>query len=95
MVNTLKIPPFLMESGRIDNWINFIVFIMDHELDQNDLRLKPTTKTDEIEQLDKNDYWKLKGICAKVSVKLYSKFKDDYNIISRKISGKKKDNTVG
>ena len=33
MVNTLKIPPFLMESGRIDNWINFIVFIMDHELD--------------------------------------------------------------
>jgi hypothetical protein len=50
---------------------------------------------DEIEALEKTEYWKLKGICAKISVKLYSKFKDDYTTISRKITGRKKDNNVG
>lgn len=33
MINTLKIPRFLMEQGKIDNWVNFVVFILEHELD--------------------------------------------------------------
>jgi hypothetical protein len=31
----------------------------------------------EIEQLDGHDWWKLKAICSKISIKLITKFKDD------------------
>jgi hypothetical protein len=40
MVNTIRIPPFLIEPGKIDNWVNFIVFFMEHGLDSNDPRVK-------------------------------------------------------
>ena len=42
MVNTIKIPPFLVEAGRIDNWINFIVFIMEHDLATSDPLIQMT-----------------------------------------------------
>jgi hypothetical protein len=39
--------------------------------------------------LDQHEWWLLKGICAKISVKLYTKFKDDYMFSTIRATDKK------
>jgi len=73
MLNTLKLLPFLIEPGRLSNWIEFVVAILDSQQDPSSHLVQPTDDMSTIEQLDKSDWWKLKGICAKISVKLYQK----------------------
>ena len=73
MCNTLKLLPFLIEPGRLDNWIEFVVAILDNQLNDDDRLIRQTEVMDEIDQLDKSDYWNLKAICSKISLKLYHK----------------------
>lgn len=73
MCNTLSLLPHLIEPGSIDNWIEFVVQVLDHQLPEGDKLITPTQEMNDIESLDKNDYWMLKGICSKISVKLYQK----------------------
>ena len=69
MCNTIKLLPFLIEAGRLDNWIEFLVAILDNPPDASYCTM--TEDLNQIEQLDKTDYWTLKSICCKISVKLY------------------------
>ena len=71
MCNTLKLLPFLIEEGRLNNWIEFLVSILDNSPDPS--LCQQTDDLNAIENLDKNDYWVLKGICCKISVKMYQK----------------------
>lgn len=71
MCNTLKLLPFLVEKGRIETWVNFLVAMLEYEAPAGSELVAQTTDMDKIEQLDQSDFWKLKGICAKISVKLY------------------------
>ena len=73
MCNTLNLLPHLIEPDRIDNWIEFVVQVLDHQLPEGDKLIEPTLDMNLIDSLDKSDYWTLKGICSKISVKLYQK----------------------
>lgn len=73
MCNTLRLLPFLIEPGRLDNWIEFVVAILENQPAEGDQLVQLTTDMATIDQLDKSDYWNLKGICSKISVKLYQK----------------------
>lgn len=63
MCNTMRLLPFLIEEGRLDNWITFLVSILDHQHADDSNLIHATDDMDTIHQLDKTDYWKLKAIC--------------------------------
>ena len=73
MSNTMKLLPFLAEPGKLCNWIEFITAVLDSQQDKTSHLVQPTDDLQTIENLDKHEWWKLKGICAKISLKLYSK----------------------
>jgi len=73
MTNTLKLLPFLIEPDHLNNWLEFVVAILDSQQDAQSTLVQPTDDMSQIEALDKTDWWKLKGICCKISVKLYQK----------------------
>ncbi len=43
-----------------------------------------TTSKAEIEQKDKSEWWKLKGICCKISLKLQQRLGNDFRVLSTK-----------
>jgi hypothetical protein len=73
MCNTMKLQPDLVVPGALKNWIDIFVSILDSDQDASSGLIQPTDKADQIEVLDKHDWWKLKGICSKISLKLYQK----------------------
>lgn len=72
MCNTLSLLPFLTDQGKLDNWIEFVVHTLNQQSPDASLT-QATNDMNEIDQIDKSDYWQLKGICSKISVKLYQK----------------------
>ena len=71
-LNQPKIQPCLLQQGCLAAWINVICGIL--EAPQNDASLiQKTDDPDTIEKLDHHDWWQLKGICCKISLKLYNK----------------------
>ena len=73
MCNTMKLQPDLVVPGALKTWIDIFVSILDSDQDASSGLIQPTDKADQIEVLDKHDWWKLKGICSKISLKLYQK----------------------
>ena len=73
MCNALQLLPFLMEPGRLGNWVEFVVAILDSQQDNSSQLVQLTDDMHLIEQLDKSEWWKLKAICSKISLKLYQK----------------------
>lgn len=73
MCNTMKLQPDLVRPGALQVWIDIFVSILESDQDAASPLVQPTDKADQIEILDKQDWWKLKGICSKISLKLYSK----------------------
>lgn len=71
MTNHLKLQPLLMVNGRLGVWINYFVTILDTQQDANSELVAQTGSEKQIDMLDKTDWWKLKGICSKISVKLF------------------------
>lgn len=79
MSNYMKILPCLVQPGRLATWINFFVSILDSQQDATSSLVCQTTSAAEIDQLDKQEWWKLKAICSKISVKLFQKCNDKKN----------------
>lgn len=73
MCNTMKLQPDLLLPGALKTWIDIFVSILDSEIGPESGLTQLTDKADQIEILDSQDWWKLKGICSKISLKLYQK----------------------
>lgn len=70
--NQLQVCPFLMEDHNMDPWIQFFKTILDMPTPA-DLR-DPTFETEEIQRRDKNIFWKIKGICSKLTYRTMVKY---------------------
>ena len=70
--NQLQIAPFLMESGTIDPWMMFFKSLLDLPvrggLDQF------SENMEEIAARDKSIQWKIKGMVAKITYRLFNKY---------------------
>ena len=73
MTNYMKMLPFLVQPGKLGVWVNFFTAILDSPQDDSSSLVQQTTSAAQIDQLDKQEWWKLKAICSKISVKLYQK----------------------
>ena len=73
MSNYMKVLPFLVQPGKLEIWVNYFASILDSQQDASSSLVAQTTSADEIDQLDKQEWWKLKAICSKISVKLFAK----------------------
>lgn len=74
LMNYSTIAPNLFEPGKIRPWIEFIVQILDAQQGADSELSKWTDDKDQIQKLDKDSWWQLKGVCAKNSLKLYQKY---------------------
>jgi hypothetical protein len=73
MCNTMKLLPDLIMPGALQQWMDIFVQILDIDQDPSSTLVQLTDKSEMIEALDKQDWWKLKGICSKISLKLFNK----------------------
>lgn len=70
--NQLQMCPYLMEAGHLDPWVQFFKAILDMECPA-----ELATKTDdatEIDRREKHIFWKLKGITAKLTYRIFVKY---------------------
>ena len=65
-----------MKEGALDEWIQFFKRILDLN-DPSNVLEGETENTDEIERRDKTIYWKIKGLIAKITFKLFIKYGDN------------------
>ncbi|CDW76775.1 UNKNOWN [Stylonychia lemnae] len=70
--NQLYLCPFMAEGSNIDPWIQLFKTLMDRPLPAE--LESPTEELEVIEEREKNLQWKLKGIAAKTTYRLFSKF---------------------
>jgi hypothetical protein len=72
--NQMKMSPYLMQANNLDPWIMFFKTILDMECPES---LKtPTESTVEIQARDKSIFWKIKGITAKITYRVFVKYGD-------------------
>jgi len=71
--NSMRLLPFLAESGKLNPWIEFITTVLSSGQEAGSSLIALTDDTATIEQLDDNEWWKLKGVCAKIALKLFQK----------------------
>lgn len=58
-----------MQQGKLASWVQFFKGILDCSLGEN---LETATESAQmIEQLDRSPLWKLKGIVAQITLKLF------------------------
>jgi hypothetical protein len=72
--NQLQMCPYLMEGDNLDPWIMFLKTIMDMPC-PDDL-CAPTSDTAETVARDKSIFWKIKGIAAKITYRVFVKYGD-------------------
>lgn len=72
--NQLRLNPFFMQNSgaNLDPWIMFFKTVLDKPV-QPELE-SAIEDMDEIEKRDKHIIWKAKGVAAKVTYRLYSKY---------------------
>jgi len=70
--NQLQISPYLMEGDNLDPWVMFFKTILDMECPA-DLSVN-TDDQDEICRRDKSIFWKIKGITAKITYRIFVKY---------------------
>jgi importin-7 len=70
--NQLQMCPYLMEAGHLDPWVQFFKAILDMECPP-DLSAQ-TDDAIEINRREKHIFWKLKGITAKLSYRIFVKY---------------------
>ena len=64
--------PYLMEQGNLDPWVQFFKAILDMD---TPAEIKPQVDdVDEINKREKNIFWKLKGITAKLTYRIFVKY---------------------
>ena len=68
----LQINPYFLENpARIGPWVAFFLGILGTS--GGDALESPTESSGQIEELDKNEFWRLKGVVAHATHKLLSK----------------------
>ena len=72
--NHLQMTPFLMQENNLDPWIQFFKTILDMECPAN--LSAPTQDTIEIQKRDKDIFWKIKGLTAKITYRIFTKYAD-------------------
>lgn len=60
-----------MQPGKTNSWVQFFKGILDISL--GDQYETPTEDSAQVEMLDKSEFWKLKGIVAQITLKLFQK----------------------
>lgn len=70
--NQLKIAPFLIENGALNPWMLFFKQLLDQPI--QDHFESVTENSDEIHKRDKSIQWKIKGLAAKITYRLFSKY---------------------
>jgi hypothetical protein len=70
--NQLYMCPFLTENNAIDPWIQFFKTLLDKPLPQELEAF--VEEMNEIEMRDKHILWKIKGVAAKMTYRIFSKF---------------------
>ena len=73
MCNAVRLLPFLVEPGKLNNWIEIFAAVLDSQQDPSSHLVQLTDDMNALAELNNHDWWKLKGICARISVKLYGK----------------------
>lgn len=58
-----------MQAGKSSSWVTFFKGVLDTSMGEQYETL--TENTEQIEQLDKTECWKLKGIVAQITLKLF------------------------
>ena len=69
----VKLLPFLVEPGKLNNWIEIFAAVLDSQQDPSSHLVQLTDDMSTLAELNNHEWWKLKGICARISVKLYGK----------------------
>lgn len=70
--NQLQVSPFLMEDQHMDPWVQFFKTILDMPAPEE---LKTATdNNEEINSRNKNIFWKIKGICSKLTYRMMVKY---------------------
>jgi hypothetical protein len=70
--NQLQMCPYLMEGDNLDPWVMFFKTILDMECPME--LCSPTDNVDEIQRRDKSIFWKIKGITAKITYRIFVKY---------------------
>jgi importin-7 len=70
--NQLQMSPYLMEGNNLQPWIQFLKTIMDMPCPPE--LSAPATLTEEIVKRDKSIFWKIKGIAAKITYRIFVKY---------------------
>jgi hypothetical protein len=70
--NQLVIAPFLTAEGALDPWLTFFKTLMDMPLSTELTSF--IEDTDLIQARDKCIHWKIKGVAAKITYRLFSKY---------------------
>ena len=70
--NQLQVCPYLMEDDNLDPWMMLFKTILDMNCPQE--LVSPTTITQEIIAKDKHIIWKIKGIAAKITYRIFIKY---------------------
>lgn len=70
--NQLQLSPYLMVDNNLDPWIHFFKTILDMPCPKD--LAEPTLDTNEIQRRDKSIFWKIKGIAAKITYRLFIKY---------------------
>jgi hypothetical protein len=68
--------PFLGEPGKLDSWVGFISSVLTSSPGEGSHLTQNTASQQVIEQLDGEEWWKLKAACAKTALKLFQNFHD-------------------
>lgn len=61
-----------MEDNNLDPWIQFFKTILD--MPTPEALKNPTNQTEEIRARDKHIFWKIKGICSKLTYRMMVKY---------------------
>lgn len=72
--NQMQMCPYLMEVDHLDPWILFFKTILDMECPP--ALESSTDQTEEIQRRDKSIFWKIKGITAKITYRIFVKYGD-------------------
>ena len=72
--NQMQMCPYLMEVDHLDPWILFFKTILDMECPPA-LEIS-TEDTEEIHRRNKTIFWKIKGITAKITYRIFVKYGD-------------------
>jgi hypothetical protein len=91
LANGLQLLPCMQQSERLSPWTAAITGVLGASLGPADWRAVPVSTTAEIEARDKDEWWKLKAICCKITLKLFQRFTNDARLFDAKSKWAKKE----